>query len=103
MASTSSIVDFCRLRLRISADVYDEEIETLVEAVRKMMVERGVLADKAEDDTDELVRLTIAVGVGAFFGGDNPDSDKLDDRFDRFCTMLKGSQWYGKVYGGDAT
>ena len=100
MASTPDILQFCKLALRITSDAYDDEIETLIAAARLKMQVGGVLATKAADDTNALVRWAIATYVRANFGLDNQDSEKLGESFESYVTQLKGTQEYGKTYEG---
>lgn len=96
-ANIPNILQYCKLTLRLSSDAYDEQIENLIAAARIKMVAGGVLAEKAQDDTDAIVRLAIATFVGANFGLDNPDSEKYGNSFESFVTALKGTTDYGQV------
>lgn len=97
MASTSPILDYCKLTLRITSDVYDEQVETLIAAARTKMQVGGVLAEKANDDTDPIVRLAIATFVCSTFGLDNKEREPLGQSFESLVTQLKGTAEYGKV------
>lgn len=97
MASTSTILEYCKLTLRISSSAYDEQIQTLIEAARLKMQAGGVLASKAADDADPLVRLAIATFVCSTFGLDNPDAERLGISFESIVTQLKGTSEYGQV------
>lgn len=71
--------------LRLSTDVFDDEINDLIEAARQDLILSGVSFNKANDDNDPLIKRAIVVYSKANFGYDNPEAD----RFQRSYEMLK--------------
>ena len=66
-----------RLRVRLTVDKLDSEIEDLIKAARADLVEfGGVLPERVADESDPLVKQAIATYVKAEFGLDNEDSEK---------------------------
>lgn len=97
MVGKDPMLDACRDALRIPADVtdYDDEIADLIDAARAAMRAGGVSVDKAQDDSDGTVRLSIKVFCKANFGMDNPDSDRYMHTFDELVTLMHGTSDYG--------
>lgn len=71
------MLETIKLLLRISNNAFDNEINDLISAARVDLIISGVLAVKANSDTDALIKRAIALYVKAHFGYDNPDYDKL--------------------------
>lgn len=99
--TVSTILNYCKLTLRITSNAYDEQITNLIGAARIKMVAGGVLAEKANDDTDPIVRLAIATFVCSTFGLDNNEAERLGMSFESFVTQLKGTTTYGQTLEDD--
>ena len=80
--------------LRISNTAYDTEITDLIAAAKADLILTGVLAIKANDDTDTLIKRAITVYAKANFGLNNPDSEKLQKSYDSLKCHLSLSQEY---------
>lgn len=65
-----------RLRVRLSANKLDGEIEDLILAARADLVRGGVLPARAADESDPLIKQAVSTYVKAEFGLDNEDADK---------------------------
>ncbi|HFK2719152.1 TPA: hypothetical protein ACG1DY_005001, partial [Escherichia coli] len=63
----------------------DEEVIDLIEAARQDLILSGVSSEKAEDDSDPLIKRAVTTYVKANFGFDNPDAKRLQESYD----MLK--------------
>ncbi len=70
------------LRISDSTDVFDDEITDLIEAARDDLALAGVVREKADSDTDSLIRRAVITYVKAHFGWDNPDADRLQLSYD---------------------
>lgn len=85
-----AILDACRSALRIPASCtdFDDEIGDLIGAGRATLRAAGVSEKKSKDDSDQAIRLALAIYVKANFGLDNPDRDSLMGCFDTLLTTL---------------
>ncbi len=63
--------------LRISVNQFDTEIADLIAAARIELIQAGVRKDKAESDTDSLIKRAVTVYCKANFGYDNPEADRM--------------------------
>lgn len=66
-----------KISLRISNNAFDPEINDLIDACRADLMLSGVKQEKANSDTDPLVKRAIVTYVKAHFGWDNPDAERL--------------------------
>ncbi|WP_085521414.1 head-tail connector protein [Tuberibacillus sp. Marseille-P3662] len=73
------------LRISSSMTAFDDEVQDLIEAARIDLIQSGVSSEKANDDTDALIKRAITVYCKANFGYDNPDAE----RFEQSYKMLK--------------
>lgn len=80
------MLDDVKLALRISTTAFDSEISDLISAARQDLILAGIAADKANDDTDSLIKRAISLYCKANFGN-NPDSERYQKSYD----MLKCS------------
>lgn len=85
--------------LRLSTDVFDDEINDLIEAARQDLILSGVSETKASNDEDPLIKRAITIYVKAHFGWDNPDAERLQQSYD----MLKMHLTLSQEYTGDAS
>ena len=83
--------------LRLSTDVFDDEINDLIEAARQDLILSGVSETKASNDEDPLIKRAITTYVKAHFGWDNPDAERLQQSYD----MLKMHLTLSQEYTGD--
>lgn len=65
-----------RLYLRETSTATDSEITDLINAARADLVLGGVLEERANDETDPLIKRAIGIYVKAEYGLDNADSEK---------------------------
>lgn len=74
-----AILDDVKAALRISnvQTAFDDEINSLIAAARQDLILSGLLASKANDDEDALIKRAITVYVKCHFGWDNPDHERL--------------------------
>jgi len=85
--------------LRLSTDVFDDEINDLIEAARQDLILSGVSETKASNDEDPLIKRAITIYVKAHFGWDNPDAERLQQSYD----MLKMHLTLSQEYTGDTS
>ena len=83
-----------QLRISSSQTAFDLEIQELIDSARQDLILSGVAVDRANDDTDPLIRRAISVYVKAHFGWDNPDADRLEQSFFMLKSHLTLSQEY---------
>lgn len=86
-----ALIDDIKLILRISADAYDTEIEDLIDSAKADLGLSGVLN---VEESDSLIKRAIITYVKAYFGWNNPDSEKLQKAYD----MLKGHITLSREY-----
>lgn len=67
-----------KLALRISNDVFDDEITSIIEAAKLDLTVGGV---ELTDTSDPLIKRAIILYAKANYGLSNPDSDKYDDAY----------------------
>lgn len=79
---TAEYISSFRGYLRITTSALDGEITDLINAARDDLVLGGVLPDRAQDETDPLIKRAIAVYIKAEFGLDNDDSEKYRAAYD---------------------
>jgi uncharacterized phage protein (predicted DNA packaging) len=82
------------LRISASTTAFDTEIEDLIAAAQNDLILAGVLAAKAVDDTDPLIKRAVSSYVKANFGLDNPDAEKFQKSYDSLKAHLTLSQEY---------
>jgi uncharacterized phage protein (predicted DNA packaging) len=83
--------------LRVTTSVFDVEIQDLIDAARVDLIQSGIFSEKANDDTDPLIKRAITIYCKANFGYDNPDAD----RFTHSYNMLKQHLSLASDYNGD--
>ena len=66
-----------RHSVRLSSTVHDGELTDLINAARADLVLGGVLEEKANDESDPLIKKAVTTYVKAEFGLDNEDADRL--------------------------
>ncbi|WEK53324.1 MAG: head-tail connector protein [Candidatus Cohnella colombiensis] len=90
------MLDDAKATLRISATTkaFDVEVSDLIDAAIHDLKLSGVLASKADDDTDPLIRRAVFVYVKANFGIDNPDAEKFQKSYESLKAHLTLSQEY---------
>lgn len=88
------MLDNIKILLRISNNALNSEITDLIAAARHDLKLSGVLASKADSDTDPLIKRAVSIYVKANFGFDNPDSEKLTKSYDMLKTHLALSAEY---------
>lgn len=80
-----AMLDDVKIALRVSNTALDTEIADLIAAARRDLILSGVLAAKANSDTDALVKRAVITYVKWQFGWDNQEAE----RFMAAYTMLK--------------
>lgn len=96
------MLDILKLRLRISADDFNEEIQELQQAAEDDLKLAGVIDSKFAIDgsqvyTDDLVKRAIIVYVKAHFGWNNPDHEKLLNSYNSLKMHMTLSEEYTEV------
>ena len=89
-----------RLYLRETSTATDSEITDLINAARADLVLGGVLEDKANDETDPLIKKAVGTYVKAEYGLDNPDSEKYRAAYKELRNDLTLSDSYIKSEEG---
>lgn len=82
------------LRINTSIKAYDTEINDLIEACELDLKLSGIASSLIKDD-DPLIRQAIITYCKAYFGYDNPDSEKFKESY----SLLK--QYLAIVYQSD--
>lgn len=72
-----------RSGLRISAEVFDAEINDLIGGAQGELIVVGVHPQWAICETDPLITMAVSTYVKANFGLDNDDFEKYHDAFER--------------------
>jgi len=74
-----ALLDDVKVALRISSSTtaFDGEVQDLITAARHDLVLSGVVAEKAENEGDPLIKRAIMTYCKVHFGYDNPDADRL--------------------------
>jgi uncharacterized phage protein (predicted DNA packaging) len=83
-----AMLDDVKIALRVSHTALDGEINDLIAAARQDLILSGVLASKANSNTDALIKRAINTYVKAYFGMDNGDHDKLVMAYEKLKTHL---------------
>ena len=101
-----TILEACRAALGVTDTYFDGEISLNIAAAKVKMQLGGVRKSKAEDDSDELVRVAIIAYVKGMVGNDNPDMERYLNIFESMVTQMKMTDEYGDYgdygdYGGD--
>lgn len=90
------LVSAVRTALRVSAIVFDQEIEDLIEAAKDDLRLSGVSESCLDvPEPDPLIKRAIILYCKAEFGMDNPDSDKYMASFRSLEVHLALSSDYG--------
>jgi uncharacterized phage protein (predicted DNA packaging) len=79
------LLDDVKQVLRISHTALDTEVQDLIDAARLDLIQSGIAAEKANDDTDPLIKRAIMTYCKSSFGYDNPEADRFQQSYD----MLK--------------
>lgn len=82
------------MRLKASQTAFDVELEDLVAAARQDLKLSGLLAAKADSETDSLITRAVSLYVKANFGWDNPDAEKFRGSYESLKAHLTLSQEY---------
>jgi uncharacterized phage protein (predicted DNA packaging) len=83
-----AMLDDVKVALRIAHSATDTEINDLIAAARQDLILSGVVASKANSNTDALVKRAINTYVKAHYGIDNPDHERLVMAFEKLKTHL---------------
>jgi uncharacterized phage protein (predicted DNA packaging) len=76
-----AILDDIKIVLRVTHTMTDSEIIDLISAARQDLILSGVVALKAEDDTDALIKRAITMYVKWQYGWDNPDAARWEQAY----------------------
>jgi uncharacterized phage protein (predicted DNA packaging) len=92
------MIEGIKIALRISSAnlAYDTEIKDLIAAARQDLMLSGVTSEKANDDTDPLIKRVVSTYVKANFGWDNPDSEELQKSYETQKRALGFSVEYSR-------
>ncbi len=85
-----------RRYVRINHDHHDGEITDLIEAARADLIREGILAPKAQDESDPLIKRAVGLYVKANFGLDNSDAERYSASYQSLKTHLALSNEYIK-------
>src|SRR5690606_17225301 len=93
---TMTLLDDVQLALRISpgTTAYAGEVQDRIAEAKADLMLSGVTQEKADDDTDPLIRRAIKTYAKANFGWDNPDHERLLNAYDSLKRHLTLSQEY---------
>jgi uncharacterized phage protein (predicted DNA packaging) len=83
--------------LRVSGDNLDSEILDLIGSARKDLILAGVLASKANSDTDSLIKRAVSLFCKANFGWDNPEAERFENSYYNLKKHLLLSEEYTEV------
>lgn len=84
-----------KLALRITNTAYDSEVLDLIESAKFDLAQSGIFS---VEETDPLIKRAIIIYSKAFFGIDNPNSEKFHDSY----VMLKQHLALSGDYHADA-
>lgn len=93
-----ALLDDVKLSLRVSTVVFDAEIQDLIDAAKIDLIQSGVAADKANNETDAIIKRAITVYVKGHFGYDNPEAERFLTSYSMLKDHLALSGDYGEVY-----
>jgi uncharacterized phage protein (predicted DNA packaging) len=79
------LLDDVKVSLRVTNTSLDIEISDLIAAARLDLIQSGISSDKANMDTDPLIRRAIITYCKANFGYDNPEANRFSESYN----MLK--------------
>lgn len=94
------MINKLRRELRIKNNVFDDDIQDLIEAAK---IELKISGVNKIDDKDTLIKRAITLYAKANFGFDNPDSEKLQKSFESLKDHLALSGDYNAVEWCDRT
>lgn len=83
-----------RKGLRLSSDVFDDEIGDLIDGARLELTLAGVDPIWASDKSDAIITMAVSTYVKAEFGLDNDDYEKYRASFERQKKALAMSTRY---------
>jgi uncharacterized phage protein (predicted DNA packaging) len=89
-----------KLALRVTTNMFDGEIQDLIDAARLELVQSGISSEKAEDETegiDPLIKRAITIYCKANFGFDNPDAERLQQSYEMIKQHLSLAGDYQEV------
>lgn len=89
-----AVLDDVKTALRKSGIDLDGEISDLISAARSDLILAGVTADKANSDSDPLIKRALVVYCKANFGWDNPEAERFQKSYDLLKTHLSMSVDY---------
>ncbi|MFB9330098.1 head-tail connector protein [Paenibacillus aurantiacus] len=89
-----AFLEQAKKHLRVSVAAFDDEIEGLIEAAIADLTLSGVLPEKANDDTDPLIKRAVFLYVKAGFGFDNADADRFHQSYDSLKAHLTMAEEY---------
>lgn len=96
-----AILDDMRLAVRVSSNVYDAELQWLIDRAKADMTRVGIDPDYIATE-DGTIKQAIACYVKANFGYDNPDAARFNDSYRECVTDLLHSK-HNLCAGGDAS
>lgn len=96
--------DDIKLALRLTSDVFDAEVDTLIDAALYDMERVGV--DPALLDRDDLENAFVKQAVTAYakanFGYDNAEAPRFDEAYRRIvCDLMNSSANIAAMEGGE--
>ncbi|MBR5235758.1 MAG: head-tail connector protein [Clostridia bacterium] len=85
-----------RRYVRIKHNASDDEIVDLIEAARADLKLGGIIASKAESESDALIRRAVFLYVKGEFGLDNSEAEKYQNSYQMLKKHLQLSDEYTK-------
>lgn len=78
---TPNYLDEIRQCVRIRHSRFDGELSDLIQAARADLILCGILPQKAEDESDSLIKRAVTIYVKAEFGLDNADAERYRESY----------------------
>ena len=89
-----ALIDDVKLALRITSNVFDKEVEDLINAARQDLILSGISQSKAYDENDPLIKRAVTVYCKTHFGYDNPEAERFQQAYNMLKTHLALSEEY---------
>ncbi len=94
---TESYLIYMRNALRRTSEDFDDEIKDLIESARQELILSGILSDKANDESDPLIKRAVTLYLKAEFGLEPEYSDRYRSAFESLKISLALSKDYTEI------
>lgn len=74
--------------LRVRNNIFNSEIQDLIDAARADLALSGVSKEKTELDTDPLITRAVKTYCKAHFGYDNPEAERFEKSYQKLKEHL---------------